>query len=72
MQTQTDTAVVYRENQWYVAECPEVGVVSQGKTIEGAIASLEEATRLYLEEFPSAPATKNLSGSRLAADISEL
>ena len=55
MQTQTYTAVVHREDQWYVAECPEVGVVSQGKTIEEAVANLKEATELYLEEFPPPP-----------------
>ncbi len=36
----------------YVANCPEVGTVSQGKTIEEAIDNLREATELYLEEFP--------------------
>ena len=36
----------------YVAECPEVGTVDRGATIEEAIAGLKEATRLYLEEFP--------------------
>jgi predicted RNase H-like HicB family nuclease len=34
----------------YVAECPELGTVSQGRTIEEAIANLKEATGLYLEE----------------------
>lgn len=52
MPTQTYTAVVHREDTWYVAECPEVGVVSQGKTLEEAIINLREATELYLEEFP--------------------
>jgi len=33
------------------ADCPEVGAVSQGKTVEEAIANLKEATELYLEEF---------------------
>ena len=55
MQTQTYTAVVHREDPWYVAECPEVGVVSQGKTIEEAVLNLKEATELYLEEFPPPP-----------------
>ncbi|MCC5647740.1 hypothetical protein LC607_33495 [Nostoc sp. CHAB 5824] len=36
----------------YIAECPEVGTVDQGETIEQSIASLREATQLYLEEFP--------------------
>ena len=36
----------------YVAECPEVGTASQGKTIDEAVSNLKEATELYLEEFP--------------------
>ena len=46
------TAVIIKERRWYVAECPEVGTVSQGKTIEQALLNLKEATELYLEEFP--------------------
>ena len=46
------TAVIHKEEDMYVAECPEVGTVSQGKTIEEALANLKEATELYLEEFP--------------------
>jgi predicted RNase H-like HicB family nuclease len=36
----------------YIAECPAVGTVDQGATIEQAVAGVREATRLYLEEFP--------------------
>ncbi|HAA89234.1 MAG TPA: HicB family protein [Peptococcaceae bacterium] len=36
----------------YVAQCPETGTVSQGYTIEEAVANLKEATELYLEELP--------------------
>lgn len=48
----TFTAVIHKEDDLYVAECPEVGTVSQGYTIEEAIANLKEATELYLEESP--------------------
>jgi len=48
----TYTAVVHRENNIYVAECPEVGTASQGNTFEESIHNLQEATALYLEEFP--------------------
>ncbi len=51
-QVQTLTALIHKEEQLYVAECPEIGTVSQGETIEEAIANLKEATELYLEEFP--------------------
>jgi predicted RNase H-like HicB family nuclease len=53
MAIKTFTAVVYKEDDLFVAECPEVGTVSQGYTTEEAIANLKEATELYLEEFPS-------------------
>jgi predicted RNase H-like HicB family nuclease len=52
MQTRTLTAVIHREEDMYVAECPEVGTVSQGESVEEALANLREATELYLEEFP--------------------
>jgi len=48
----TLTAVLHKEEDMYVAQCPEVGTVSQGKTIEEALNNLKEATNLYLEEFP--------------------
>lgn len=46
------TAVIHKEEDLYVAECPEVGTVSQGCSIEDAVKNLKEATELYLEEFP--------------------
>jgi predicted RNase H-like HicB family nuclease len=49
---QTFTAVVHKEDDLYVAECPETGTASQGSTIEESVANLCEATELYLEEFP--------------------
>ncbi len=52
MTLKTFTAVLHKEDDLYVAECPEVGTVSQGSTIEIALTNLKEATELYLEEFP--------------------
>ena len=52
MTVRTFTAVLHKEDDLYVAECPEVGTASQGYTIEEAIANLKEATELYLEDFP--------------------
>jgi len=52
MPISTFTAVLHKEGALYVAECPEVGTVSQGDTVETAVANLKEATELYLEEFP--------------------
>jgi predicted RNase H-like HicB family nuclease len=44
--------ITHKENDIYVAQCPEVGTASQGYTIEEALANLKEATELYLEDFP--------------------
>ena len=53
------SAVIHKEEDMYIAECPEVGTVSQGKTVDEAIDNLKEATELYLEEFQ--PKTKTRS-----------
>ena len=45
------TAVITKEDTWYVAHCVELGVVSQGKTIEEAQKNLKEAVELYIESF---------------------
>ncbi len=60
MQMRTFTAVIHKEDDLYVAECPEVGTVSQGKSIEEAVANLKEATELYLEEFPLPDTSRSL------------
>ena len=51
MTTRTFTAVIHKEDALYVAECPEVGTVSQGATMEEAVSNLREATELYFEEM---------------------
>ena len=54
----TLTAVIHKEDKLYVAECPEIGTASQGETIEEAVKNLQEATELYLEEFPITPISR--------------
>ncbi|HXF06035.1 MAG TPA: type II toxin-antitoxin system HicB family antitoxin [Blastocatellia bacterium] len=54
------TAILHKEEDLYVAECPEVGTVSQGYTVEEALGNLKEATELYLEEFPAPEVTRPL------------
>jgi predicted RNase H-like HicB family nuclease len=49
--SRTFTAAVHREEDWYVAQCLEVDVASQGHTIDEALANLAEAVELYLEEL---------------------
>jgi len=60
MNIRTFTAVLHKEDDIYVAECPEVGTVSQGYTIDEVIANLKEATELYLEAFPAPEVSRPL------------
>lgn len=54
------TAAIRREGNWFVAQCLEVDVASQGDTEESAVTNLREALELYFEDAPLsevAPAT---------------
>ena len=46
----TLTAALHQEEDWYIAQCLEVDVASQGHTIDEALANLAGAVELYLEE----------------------
>lgn len=46
------TTTYHKEGKWYVAYCPELGVTSQGKTLEEAQKNIQEAVELYLEDIP--------------------
>ena len=48
----TLTALIQKEENMYIAKCPEIGTTSQGRTVEQALKNLKQATELYLEEFP--------------------
>jgi predicted RNase H-like HicB family nuclease len=43
------TASITQEGEWYVAQCLEVDVASQGATEDEALANLREALELYFE-----------------------
>jgi predicted RNase H-like HicB family nuclease len=47
--TQKFTASVSKEGNWFVAQCLEVDVVSQGETEDEALANLREALDLHFE-----------------------
>ncbi len=60
MDTKVFTAIIHKEEDIFVAECPEIGTVSQGFTIEEALSNLKEATELYLEEFPVSDVSRSI------------
>jgi predicted RNase H-like HicB family nuclease len=47
----TFTAIIRKDEDYYVALCPEIDVVSQGKTVDKALKNLKEAVELYIEEM---------------------
>jgi predicted RNase H-like HicB family nuclease len=55
------TAVIEKEDNWYVATCPELGVASQGRSFEEAEAMIQEAVELLLEEADEAEIERRLN-----------
>ena len=47
--TRSLTAVLIREDDGFVALCPEVDVASQGDSVEDAKKNLQEAVELFFE-----------------------
>ena len=58
METQTFTASIWREDDWFIAQCLEVDVASQGESEEEALINLREAVELYFE--PPQPSVKSV------------
>lgn len=58
------TAIIQRENDGFVALCPELDVASQGDSIESARANLREALELFFE-----CASPNEIHQRLGEDV---
>jgi len=55
-------ATIWREGAWYVAQCLEVDVASQGETEEEALANLKEALELHFQppQATRAPAVRTI------------
>lgn len=63
----TFTASVWREGDWFVAQCLELDVASQGETERQALTNLREAIELYFE-VPRAKTAPNLH--RIEVEVS--
>jgi len=46
----TFSGIVWREEDLYIAWCPDLDIASQGKSVEEALDNLKEAIELYLED----------------------
>ena len=45
----TIKAFIKKSEKYYIAECHEIPVVTQGKTLDEAVSNLKEAVALHLE-----------------------
>ena len=54
------TAIIDREDDGYVALCPESDIASQGKSLEGASGNLREALTLFFEAASKAELEQRL------------
>ncbi|MFT4153237.1 type II toxin-antitoxin system HicB family antitoxin [Parafilimonas sp.] len=61
---QNFTAIIEKENDGFVASCPELDIASQGDTVEDAKSNLKEAIELFLEH-----ASKEEIALRLKTDV---
>ena len=41
------TAIIEKEGRWFIAQCPELDIASQGKSVKEAQQNLREAVELF-------------------------
>lgn len=56
------TAIIEREDDMYVALCPELDIASQGNSIESARDNLQEAIELFFETASPEETKERLHG----------
>ena len=63
------TAIIEREDDVYVALCPELDIASQGDTVEAARLNLVEALELFFESADPAEVTRRLHGEVFVTQV---
>ena len=63
------TAIIQREDDGFVALCPELDIASQGDTIESARDNLSEAGELFVESEPDSEIGQRLIGDTFVTQI---
>ncbi|MDR1958599.1 MAG: type II toxin-antitoxin system HicB family antitoxin [Planctomycetaceae bacterium] len=68
MKTTRFNVMIQHEDDWYVAQCVDHFVVSQGRSAEESLANLKEALELYYEneEPPASPPSVSLTSWEVA------
>ena len=66
------TAIIEREEDWYVSLCPESDIASQGKTIEEVRDNLTEAVELFLGTASNSEIEERLNKEELDSEKLDL
>lgn len=62
-------ASVWQEGNWFVAQCLDVDVASQGKTEQEALQNLREALELHFEEPRATVVPRAVTLEALEAEV---
>jgi predicted RNase H-like HicB family nuclease len=65
----TLTAIIEREDDGYVALCPQLDIASQGTTVDEARANLQEALELFFESAPADEVRSRLRGEMYVTQL---
>jgi predicted RNase H-like HicB family nuclease len=68
-QSQRLTAIIEREDDGFVALCPELDIASQGSSIEEARANLVEALTLFFEVADASEISRRLHGEIFVTQV---
>jgi len=52
------TAYIHKGEKFYIGECLEIDVITQGKTIDETLRNLKEAIALYFKDEKEIPLSK--------------
>lgn len=63
------TAIIEREDDGYVATCPEFDIASEGDTVAEARSNLKEAVELFLETASNEEIDRRLAGEVYVTQI---
>ena len=63
------TSIIEREDDGYVATCPDLGIASQGETVAEARGNLAEAIELFLEAASPAEIERRLGSEVYVTQI---
>jgi predicted RNase H-like HicB family nuclease len=63
------TAIIEREDDGYVALCPQLDIASQGTTVDEARANLQEALELFFESAPEDEVRSRLGGEMYVTQL---